>query len=261
MSKQFVFDEVLNITVSKFNTNGFGGDPIFYSDYAKSSSVGTSSERLDLRGGQGNYKLYSKDHTKDATFNASFPVVDLEALGELLGKAVITGATNAPNREVLTASATNTITLAETPLTGSLRIYIKDAGRDNGIEQLIGTPATTENTYSIIDKVITLHATSGAEGTVFIAYYEYQTAITAKKISVTANDFPGFIRITGDGVVTDEVDGTKHVVKFDIKKAKVKPNFEFTMTSDGATEMLFECDLYTVEIDGDKVFFDTIVLA
>ena len=51
-----------------------------------------------------------------------------------------------------------------------------------------------------------------------------------------------------------------HIQLFDIKKAKVKPGFEWTFASDKATEIPFEYDLFPVTIGSDKVFFETTVL-
>lgn len=48
-SKQLAMKEVMNYNVYDYAT----GNPLFYVDYAGSSSVEFESQRLDLRGGQG----------------------------------------------------------------------------------------------------------------------------------------------------------------------------------------------------------------
>lgn len=63
-SNQLGIKEPCNINVTKYSATG-NGDFIAYFDYAENTSLETSAERLDLRGGQGNYKLLSFDHTKD----------------------------------------------------------------------------------------------------------------------------------------------------------------------------------------------------
>lgn len=261
MSKQFAITEVMNYTVQKYSTNGFGGDILYSVDYATDTKVSTSSERLDLRGGQGSYKLHSTDHSKDAAFTATLPLADLSALAEMTGRDLVTGATQVPHEEVLVASATNTITLSQTPITGSLKIYLVEGERDRGAEQTLGTPASNTDEYSIVDKEVTLNATTAPLGTKFKVFYDYQTSATARKITVTANDFPGYVRITGEGLWTDQVEGVTYPVKFDIKKAKVKPGFEWTMAAGEATSIPFEYDLFTVtDATGGKVFFETTIL-
>jgi hypothetical protein len=48
-SKQLAIKEVLNLEIFNFTT----GKPLFYADYASNTSIESSAERLDLRGGQG----------------------------------------------------------------------------------------------------------------------------------------------------------------------------------------------------------------
>lgn len=261
MSKQFAITEVMNYTVQEYSTNGYGGKVLYSVDYATDVKVSTSSERLDIRGGQGNYLLHSADHTKSGNFASTLPLVDIEALASMTGKPLTTGATQVPHDEILIASATNTITLSQTPITGSLKIYKLDGERDMGVEQTLGTPATVENNFSISATTVTLNVTTAPQGTKFKVVYDYTTAATAKKITVTANDFPGYVRVTGEGLWTDQVSGLTYPVKFDVKRAKVKPNFEWTMKAGEATTIPFEYDLYPVtNATGDKVFFETTVL-
>jgi len=260
MSNSFAFKEVLNFTVQDYSSTGVGGAVKFFVDYAKDSAVSTSAERLDIRGGQGNYKLLSMDHTKDATFKATLPLLDTSALASMTGKALTTGATQIPKREVITITVAGTMTLSSTPITGSLKIYKLLNNRDISTEQTVGTPGTTPDQYTIATATVTLNATTGAIGTKFLCVYDYTSTALAKKMTITANNFPGYVRITGDALAVDESDGLTYPVKFDIKKAKVKPSFEWTFASDKATEVPFEYDLFPVTVGNDKVFFETTVL-
>lgn len=261
MSNQFIFKEVINYTVQTYSATGFGGAVQFFVDYAKDSAVTTKAERLDIRGGQGNYKLASTDHTADATFKATLPILDTSALASMTGKALVTGATSIPKKEVITITVAGTMTLASTPITGSLKIYKVLNDRDISTEQTVGTPGTNPNEYTIATATVTLNTTTAAIGTKFLAVYNYTSTALARKMTITANNFPGFVRITGDALALDQVDGLTYPVKFDIKKAKVKPGFEWTFASDKATEIPFEYDLFPVtNSSGDMVFFETTVL-
>ncbi|MFA7204597.1 MAG: hypothetical protein WC188_12920 [Candidatus Caldatribacteriota bacterium] len=260
MSDTFAIKEVLDFNVFEYSSTGYG-DLLFTVDYAKSSSINTTGERLPIRGGQGNYKIMDLDHTKDCTFNSILPLVDVNALATKLGKAVATGATSATKKEILTTSATNTITLTQTPLTGTLKIYKLAYERDLGAEQTAGTPGTTENKYSIDGKVVTLNATTAPAGSQFICTYEYTSGANAKNIKITASDFPGFITITGRGLVDDDQEGKKVPVSFKVHKAKVQVGFELTMASDAATELDFTTDCYTIiNSDGEREYIDIVKL-
>lgn len=260
MSNTFVIKEVLNFNVSRYATSGYD-EFLFSVDYAKSSTVQTTAERLPIRGGQGNYKIIDLDHTKDCMFNSVLPLVDIKALAVKLGKDVSTGATTAVMKDIKTVSASNTITLSKTPLAGSLKVYIMTGERDIGTEQTVGTPGTTPNTYSISTATLTFNATSCPEGTKIIAFYNYTSGSTSQNVKITAADFPKFITITGRGLVDDDVTGLKVPVSFKVHKAKVKPEFELTMSSDAATELTFDCDCYTIlNSSSEREFVDIVKL-
>ena len=256
----FALKEVLDYTVEEYSSTSTRGDILFSVNYAKDSTLSTTGERLDIRGGQGNYKIISLDHTKDVAFKSVLPIVDINAIAQKLGKSITTGASQAPKREVLTVDGSNQVELAQTPVSGTLKVYILTGTRDLSTEQTSGTPATTENEYSISGTTITLNATSCAEDSKVVVYYEYATGSNSKTIKITADDFPSFIRITGTGVVDDDVTGTRIPITFDIKKAKVKIDFDLTMQSDSATEINFDCDCYAVDDGTDKLFVDIVKL-
>jgi hypothetical protein len=260
MGNTFAIKEVLDYNVFKYSADGYG-DLLFMVDYAGQSTVTTASERLDIRGGQGFFKLLSIDYQKDCAFNSTLPLVDVNALALKLGKDIKTGATKAPKKVILTASASNTITLPDTPLDGTLKIYKLVLERDLGAEQKVGTPATTEDTYSIAEKVVTLNSTSAPENSKFVCTYEYTSGTKAQDIKITATDFPNFITITGRGLVDDDQAGQKIPVSFKVHKAKVQPAFELTMASNAATELAFNVDCYTIlNDDNEREFIDIVKL-
>jgi len=210
-----------------------------------------------LRGGQGNYKLLSFDHTKDMSMTTKMPLVDLNVIGMLTNKAVSIGAVNIPIRDTLT-SASQIITLTQTPVAGTLKIYLLN-GRDVGVEQTLGLPATTVNTYSISTKTVTLNVTTAPDSTVFVATYSYSAPATTSTTTFTADKFAGYVRIVGTGLVNDQVTGALVPVVFDVKKAKAKNDFTITMNSTSATELSVDYDLYAVDVANgsggiDKVY-------
>lgn len=173
----------------------------------------------------------SFDHTKDASVKCELPLVDLEFIALLTGKSLSTGAVNVPKRQVLYASAGNTITLASTPVAGTLKLYLLTGGRDNGTEQIAGTPASVQNTYSISGTTVTLNSTTAPLGTGVIATYNYSAPSTTQTMTFTADKFPGYFRITGEGLATDADTGATVPVKFEILKCKPQNNFNITIKS------------------------------
>lgn len=70
-----------------------------------------------------------------------------------------------------------TITLAETPISGTLRVYNSTEGN----VLAAGNPATTDNEYSISGKVITLHS-SETNDTIIVTYRFAPTTLQAQTI-------------------------------------------------------------------------------
>ncbi len=253
--KQFGIKEVMNIAITNYST----GAAIAYIPYATETSIMSEATRLDIEGGQGFYRLTSFDYGKKVTSKISIPLVDLNLLAHLTGTDLSTGATTAHQDEVLISSgATPTITLSSTPTSGTLKIYKINGDYDISTVQTEGTPATTENQYSISGTTVTLHVTSGVAGTKFLAMYDYTTGATATLITQLADRFNDFVRITGSGLWRNVYSTTDEVVSFDLKKCKFKPNYTLTQASSSATTLELEADLYFVTSGANKLYMNIV---
>lgn len=254
MANQFAIKEVVNCWLSKYSDDS----PICYVDYASDTTFSFEAERLDLRGGQGNFKLCSFDHSKNGNFKLEMPLVDLSFLSKLSGKDITTGTASIPTREVLTVSS-GAVHLAATPT--SLNVYILNDGRDYGTEQTSGSSAVV-NQYTQSGQTITLNATSCADNSKVICEYSYTAPADTKTITFTANNFPEYMKINGIGIWYDEYLGENKTVVFEVLKAKPKNNFSLTQKSTEATMLTMDFDLYTVtDSAGDKVYMKTYQLA
>jgi hypothetical protein len=236
-SKQLGIKEVLNLDIVDYTTR----KSRFYADYAANTSIESSAERLDLRGGWGNYKLLSFDHTKDMMMSCELPLVDLEFIAFLTGKELTELTEDVPTREILTVNDSYQITLASTPVEGTLQVYILDSARDTGTELVLGTPTSDATKYSINGAVITVN--SSLVDTNIIVRYDY-SRIDTRKITFTADKFSGYVAINGYGLVTDQVNGYNYPTVFKILKAKPRNNWTITMSATEATTLNIEFDLY-----------------
>lgn len=250
-SNQLGIKEVLNLNVSKYSATG-NGDFVAYVDHASQTNLETNMERLDVRGGQGNYRILSFDHTKSMQLSTVLELTDLKFLSFLTGKDLSIGATNVPQREVL-SSTSNVLTLTQTPVSGTLKIYAKQNLRDDGTEQTAVESSPSDNEYTISGTSVTLGGTV-ADNTEYMVYYDYSAPATTKTITFTADQFAGYLRITADGIVTDQYTGVEEIVKFDFKKVKPVGNFQVTMSSTDYTKLEITFDLFSVDVGSDKVY-------
>lgn len=250
MGLQFGIKEVYNVLIADFATN----KPIAYAEYAEASTNEVTSERTPIRGGQGSYKLMDFDSQKDSTFQLTLPLVDLKLLALLAGDELTEGAADVFKREELVVvdnAGSLEITLSETPLTGSVVVNLLEGLRDFG----------EELTASVTGSVVTLTGTGLAAGDTVVAFYQYASPTTSKKISIKANKFAKAVKIYGDGLWRDQETETDKAVKMTVHKAKPQGNFSLTTSSSDPTSLELTFDMYAVkDADGDLSYIDYVVL-
>lgn len=216
------------------------GKPVLYSDYATQSVNEWSSDRVYAM--SKSTRAIAFDSNKQSTLVVSMEIFDLKWLSLLCGQDFVTGATTVFKREVLTASAGNTIALSSTPLGSSLTIFKLDTDNiTHLVEQTVGTPGTTPNTYSIVGTTVTLNATTAPQGTKFVAYYSYTSGVTSQKLTFSSTKFPTNFQIVSDTMIRD-LDGQDKFVQFTYLNVKPQPNFTLTFSAN---------DIATIEITFD----------
>ena len=238
---QYGIKEVLNLSLVDYATQM----PVLYSDYATITTNALTMQRLDLRGGQGAFKIMSFDYQRDSTMTIELPLVDPKMIAILGGDPAVVGAQNVFKREVLTVNA-GAVNLSAAPVNNTLTVFNLLGLRDNGTQLTVGTPASTPNTYSIAGTTVTLNSTSNPNGSQVVCWYQYASPATTTKVSIKANKFPQAVTIFGDGLWRDTLDETDKIVKVKAYKARPKGNFTFTMDSTKATSLSMEFDLFGV---------------
>jgi hypothetical protein len=246
MGLQYGIKEVLDLTFLDFATS----KPSFFINYAEASSNEVTGERLDLRGGKGNAKQMSFDHTKDSNLQLTVPIVDLKLLALLTGEDLVTGAADVFKREILTvagdATAGYTVTLSQIPISGTINIFHLEGLRDHGADVTVS---------SVSSKTVTV--TGAVAGDEVVAYYQYATAATAKKISVKANKFPKAVKIFGTGLARNQEDEQDYACHVIVHKARPQLNMTFTMSGTEATNLQITFDMYEVkDANGNGQYID-----
>jgi hypothetical protein len=234
----FGIKDAANFTVRKKSD----GKVFLFSDYA---TVATNEWKADtIYALSKSTKAIRWDYNKESTLKATLEIFDMKWISMMAGSEFVTGATNVLQRKVLTVSATNTITLTDTPITGSLLVYKLEAdGLSNGEEQTVGTPTSSPNTYSIADKIITLNTTSCPQNTSMVVYYLKTSETTAKTLTIAASQFPFSVDIFADTMIRD-TDGNDKYVQIHYLNAKAQANFTITMSASEITKLEVTFDLF-----------------
>jgi hypothetical protein len=234
--------EVADLTFFDLATN----KPFLYMDYALTSTNEHSAETAYATGGKGSPRRLAFDGNKQSTLSVSTQIIDFRIISLLAGAEVVTGATNVFKREVLTGVTTTgvTITLSETPVANTITVFPLTSDAIAGEEEEI----------TIASSTVTI--TGGVAGVQYVAYYQFQSEVTAEKISFKSTNFPKYCKIVGDTLIKNEATGANEPFQMVANKAKAQGNFTFTMASSGdptTLEILF--DLFADAADDELVSY------
>lgn len=184
-------------------------DIVLYLDTLKISTLETTAEQTEARGGKGNPSLIIWDYGKEITITLQDALMSSESL------AVMT----AGKKKV--AAVGNTVTLYKTKIASA-------AGDLTGI-----------TTYTWIDSATGIRGTSATAPTVFPVRIFYSVEAdgaegkdAAYEITIDAANFPGTYKVVGDTVVRN-TNGKDVPFQFVIPKAKMGSEVTLTMEAEG----------------------------
>jgi hypothetical protein len=213
------------------------GKMLTYLENLKSSNIETTSETVYARGGDGNPKLIGFSSNKESKVTLSSAIFDNRAMALLTGNSIVTGADEVYRREVVTVTSA-TATLSKTPKGGTLlALYEMGADGVESTEFTLGTPATTEDTYSLATKTITVHS-SVTDGTQLAAYFMVDTDATAQTITISSDKFPASFKLVMEVLVTDFYTKALYPAQIIIPSCKMEDNWSLSFAPDGDPQAL-----------------------
>jgi hypothetical protein len=235
--------------------NVYKGDIVLFLDTLKTSTIETTAETTDARGGWGNPKLISWDYGKEITVTLTDALISLESLRFMMGGA-IKASNNGTGEEVWVRHTAEVVLgtggilpLPEDPITKQ-----KYAGEDFGdvsethplrvINMTTGvrtqvTSATNYDGEHILKfynpAMGTVEETPGSSGDRVRLFWEEKVDQkgAAVEITISPNTFPGTYRIVGDTFIRSQKTGADEAFQFVINKAKVQSNVTLTLEAEG----------------------------
>lgn len=242
-----------NLTVKSKQT----GKIALYSDYAKTSTIEFTSDSVYAY--NKTTKAVRWDNNREGTFNTTMEIFNMDIIAMLFGSTLEEKAIPFMKREVCPVKGGKaTLATTETIKTGSLAVYKLDTTdmKTNLKEQTVGSPTSSENTYSIADKVITLNTTTFPDDTGYVACY-YMVDTNAQTFTVDNISFPGGYEIYGDTALrnTEQVD---EFVQFELMNVKPQSNVTLTMDVDNVCSLEITWDILS-DKNGDMMRWSKIV--
>ncbi|MFQ9059742.1 MAG: hypothetical protein ACLR5P_14520 [[Eubacterium] siraeum] len=197
-------------------------------NYAKTSNLEFSSDSVFAM--NKNVKAVRFDSNREGTFTTTMEVFPMDIIPLLFGTKFNNETVPWAKREVLKVTS-GSATLTGTPKVGTLQVFkvMDDDKLTHVAEQKVGTPTTTENTYSISGSTLSFNTTTFAEDGYVACYYFVDQAV--KSFVVDNVSFPGGYVIYGETTMrgTDQNDD---FVQFKLHNVKPQSNATLTMDVD-----------------------------
>lgn len=169
-------------------------------------------------------------------YNMQDALISAESLAMLAGTTPETKIVQVHKKEVLTLGADLKVTLTETPtaaLGHPMFVFVTSLGHDIGVT----VPVNLTNGYQIAAKELTfagvVEGHTFAQGDHVIIDYYYDSAATAKQITIDSDKFPPYVRIEADTVWTREHDGALLPAKFTMPRVKISSSFTISNAAEG----------------------------
>lgn len=220
--EQYGLKEVANVTFYDTKT----GKVVLFLDSLKVSTIETTAENTEARGGWGNPALITWDYNKEVNVTLEDALFSAASLKTIMGAGI----------EVASATAKQTIDINEE--------LVVDA---EGNVKLSYKPKTSTS-VSYLDlednEYVSVTPTGGKakvgeaedEGKAVRVFYKTEvdgTSGNAVTITISATKFGGTYRVVGDTIVRNKETGEDEPFQFVIEKAKIQNEVTFTMEAEG----------------------------
>ena len=219
---QYGLKEVANVTFYDIKT----GKVVLFLDSLKVSTIETTAENTEARGGWGNPALITWDYNKEVNVTLEDALFSAASLKTIMGAGI----------EVASASAKQTIDVNE-ELTidaeGNVKLSYKPKD-DTSVSFL----SLKENDYTTAKPADGKAKVGEAEdeGKAVRVFYKTEvdgTSGNAVTITISATKFGGTYRVVGDTIVRNKETGEDEPFQFVIEKAKIQNEVTFTMEAEG----------------------------
>lgn len=219
--EQYGLKEVANVTFYDIKT----GMPVLFLDTLKVSTIETTAENVEARGGWGNPALISWDYNKEVNVTLEDALFSAASLRTIMGAGIDVASAEAKAtidiNEELTINAEGKVKLSYTAKEGTSVSYLDEAHGE--YVRVAAAAEITVGTAEDEGKLIRVFYKTEVDG-------ENGNAVT---ITIDAGKFGGTYRVVGDTIVRSKDTGEDEPFQFVIEKAKIQSEVTFTMEAEG----------------------------
>ena len=234
------------------NTTYVAGQPVFYLDTAKTSTMEGAATTVYATGGRGNTRLLAWEGEKTLTFTVEDALLSPVSFSMLSGAGLVKGLPVASGTQptvhfhqtsAATVSANGIIDLNDALAPGdticpTAPIYVMetDDGGDltGNIQTGFSVPSSADATETQTVAGRYLKKSSGfTAGTVMVDYYVLKPDNKVSELQIDAEHFGGYFYVEADTLFRSQADGKDYPANLTFPNVKIQSNFTFSMAATG----------------------------
>ena len=254
---KFGVREIANVVFKAKNSQKIGpytfvkGQPVFYMDTAKTSTLEGAATTVYATGGRGNTRLIAWEGQKTLTFTVEDALLSPVSFAMLSGAGLIKAASDSTDK-IHFHQTTNAVAGFAAGSTGTVEIDLNDALESS--EKICPTApiyVMELDTYGDITgkvtqgwavddtgKKLTITKDDAAvaktfTGAVMVDYYVIKNASTVSEMQIDAGNFAGYYYVEADTLFRRQSDGKDLPANITFPNVKIQSNFTFSMAATG----------------------------
>lgn len=213
-------------------------------DYATVSNVEWTADQVYAM--SKSTRVIRWDFNKQSKVKMTMEVFDLTWLSILSGSDFVTGSTEIMTAQYLTTDGSNQVTLAATPVAGSVIAYKLAADGITYNQADVQTEGSSSNAgeFSRTNAQITFNSASVPASTDVVVFYLKNSGATSKKLTIAADSFPVNYEMWMDTYIRPKGGADDEYVQWHYFDVKPMTNFTVTMSASDITKLDVEFDVF-----------------
>lgn len=213
------------------------GQPVFYIDSAKTSTVEGAATTVYATGGRGNSRLIAWEGEKTLTFTVEDALLSPISFAMLSGAGLVKGTSQEEVHFHQTSTALcdgdgkidlkNALESSE-KICGTAPLYILEM-KDGDLTGTVYRNATLDED----GKGLTVTEETAKGKPVLVDYYVIKKADTVSELQIDAENFAGSYYVEADTLFRRQTDGKDLPANITFPNVKIQSNFTFSMASSG----------------------------
>ena len=259
---KFGVRQIANVVFKAKNTMKIGnktfakGQPVFYMDSAKTSTLEGAATSVYATGGRGNTRLIAWEGEKTLTFTVEDALLSPVSFAMLSGAGVVKGTSTQLVHFHQTTNAVATAGAAGTADAGKVVIDLTDALESTEVicntapifivglddyDDLTGEvsygwgvdTATATKGKRLIRTITGSQDADDFTGAFLVDYYVEKKADEVSELQIDAERFGGYFYVEADTLFRRQIDGKDLPANLTLPNVKIQSNFTFSMSATG----------------------------